>query len=55
MAHLGSRRRRALAVPVGLALTASLGFLPAVAASAAPLDAAAAAGGRRTARSCRTS
>ncbi|MGG8406776.1 S8 family serine peptidase [Streptomyces sp. 12297] len=38
MAHLGSRRRRALAVPVGLALTASLGFLPAVTASAAPLD-----------------
>ncbi|MGW7110819.1 S8 family serine peptidase [Streptomyces xanthophaeus] len=41
MAHLGSRsfsgRRRALSVPVGLALTASLAFLPAVAASAAPL------------------
>ncbi|MFE2325880.1 S8 family serine peptidase [Streptomyces sp. NPDC059385] len=37
MAHLGSGRRRALAVPVGLALTASLAFLPTVAASAAPL------------------
>ncbi|MEV8536753.1 S8 family serine peptidase [Streptomyces sp. NPDC051211] len=36
MAHLGSGRRRALAVPVGLALTASLAFLPAVTASAAP-------------------
>ncbi|MEU9013494.1 S8 family serine peptidase [Streptomyces sp. NPDC048479] len=36
MAHLGSRRRRALALPAGLALTASLGFLPAGAASAAP-------------------
>lgn len=48
MAHLGTgHRRRALAVPVGLALTASLAFLPAVTASAAPLgntaDAAAAA------------
>ncbi|MFD4144048.1 MULTISPECIES: S8 family serine peptidase [unclassified Streptomyces] len=38
MAHLGSRRRRALALPAGLALTASLGFLPAGAASAAPTD-----------------
>lgn len=37
MAHLGSGRRRALAAPVGLALTASLAFLPAAAASAAPL------------------
>ncbi|OKK19006.1 peptidase S8 [Streptomyces sp. CB00455] len=37
MAHLGSGRRRAYAVPVGLALTASLAFLPSVAASAAPL------------------
>ncbi|MFD9410397.1 S8 family serine peptidase [Streptomyces sp. NPDC059989] len=37
MAHLGSGRRRALAVPVGLVLTASLAFLPSVAASAAPL------------------
>ncbi|MEW1634784.1 S8 family serine peptidase [Streptomyces sp. NPDC093801] len=37
MAHLGSGRRRALAVPVGLALTASLAFLPSVSASAAPL------------------
>ncbi|MCH0562592.1 MULTISPECIES: S8 family serine peptidase [unclassified Streptomyces] len=35
MAHLPSRRRLALAVPVVLALTASLGFLPG-AASAAP-------------------
>ncbi|MFE4954383.1 S8 family serine peptidase [Streptomyces sp. NPDC056653] len=38
MAHLGSRRTRALALPVGLALTASLGFLPTSAASAAPSD-----------------
>lgn len=38
MAHLGSRRRRALALPAGLALTASLGFLPAGAATAAPVD-----------------
>ncbi|MFJ2825277.1 S8 family serine peptidase [Streptomyces toxytricini] len=36
MAHLGSGRRR-LAVPVGLALTASLAFLPSAVASAAPL------------------
>ncbi|TXS51126.1 S8 family peptidase [Streptomyces sp. t39] len=35
MAHLGSRRRRALALPAGLALTASLGFLPTGTASAA--------------------
>jgi subtilisin family serine protease len=35
MAHLRSRRRLALAVPVVLSLTASLGFLP-VAAQAAP-------------------
>ncbi|MFJ3906702.1 S8 family peptidase [Streptomyces sp. NPDC090025] len=35
MAHLGSRRGRVLALPVGLALTASLGFLPSGAASAA--------------------
>ncbi|MFH8370711.1 S8 family peptidase [Streptomyces sp. NPDC018031] len=43
MAHLRSTRRRAaLAVPVGLALTASLGFLP-HGASAAPQDAPAAA------------
>ncbi|MFD5589226.1 MULTISPECIES: S8 family serine peptidase [unclassified Streptomyces] len=35
MAHLRSRRRLALAVPVVMSLTASLGFLPAV-ASAAP-------------------
>ncbi|MFI2373012.1 S8 family peptidase [Streptomyces sp. NPDC018833] len=38
MAHLGSRRRRALALPVGLALTASLGFLPTGTASAAITD-----------------
>ncbi|MFI9582913.1 S8 family peptidase [Streptomyces sp. NPDC052236] len=38
MAHLGSRRRRALALPAGLALTASLGFLPAGAASATPAE-----------------
>ncbi|WP_406418217.1 S8 family serine peptidase [Streptomyces sp. NBC_00873] len=38
MAHLGSRRTRALTLPVGLALTASLGFLPMSAASAAPSD-----------------
>ncbi|MEU9182401.1 S8 family serine peptidase [Streptomyces sp. NPDC048550] len=40
MAQLGSRspkRHGRLAVPVGLALTASLAFLPSVAASAAPL------------------
>lgn len=37
MAHLRSRRRLALAVPVVLSLTASLGFLPG-AASAAPLS-----------------
>lgn len=52
MAHLGSGRRRALAVPVGLALTASLAFLPSVAASAAPLgntaDAAAASNAEYT-------
>ncbi|MFI9148816.1 S8 family peptidase [Streptomyces sp. NPDC053367] len=36
MAHLPSRRRLALAVPVVLSLTASLGFVPAV-ASAAPV------------------
>ncbi|MEU2715820.1 S8 family serine peptidase [Streptomyces sp. NPDC007205] len=41
MAHLRSRRRLALAVPVVLSLTASLGFLPA-AASAAPVAAPAA-------------
>ncbi|MGQ5637064.1 MULTISPECIES: S8 family peptidase [unclassified Streptomyces] len=40
MAHLRSRRRLALAVPVVLSLTASLGFLPA-AASAAPATAGA--------------
>ena len=39
MAHLRSRRRLALAVPVVLSLTASLGFLPG-AASAAPLTTA---------------
>ena len=41
MAHLRSRRRLALAVPVVLSLTASLGFLPGV-ASAAPATAPAA-------------
>ncbi|MFI2199203.1 S8 family peptidase [Streptomyces sp. NPDC020192] len=41
MVHLRSRRRLALAVPVVLSLTASLGFLPA-AASAAPATAPAA-------------
>ncbi|MFE9766230.1 S8 family serine peptidase [Streptomyces sp. NPDC005808] len=41
MAHLRSRRRLALAVPVVLSLTASLGFLPG-AASATPLTATAA-------------
>ncbi|MFE3707246.1 peptidase S8, partial [Streptomyces scopuliridis] len=35
MAHLGSRRRRALALPAGLALTVSLGFLPTGTATAA--------------------
>nr|WSZ95351.1 S8 family serine peptidase [Streptomyces sp. NBC_00857] len=44
MAHLGSRRRRVLALPVGLALTASLGLLPAATtASAAPAVSAPAA------------
>ncbi|MGW2559585.1 S8 family peptidase [Streptomyces sp. NPDC001514] len=38
MAHLRSRRTRAIALPAGLALTASLGFLPSGAASAASLD-----------------
>ncbi|MFJ6753151.1 MULTISPECIES: S8 family peptidase [unclassified Streptomyces] len=42
MAHPRSRRMRALAVPLGLALTASLGFLP-NAATAASQDAAPAA------------
>ncbi|MFI1159862.1 S8 family serine peptidase [Streptomyces sioyaensis] len=42
MAHPRSRRMRALAVPLGLALTASLGFLPA-AATAASTDTAPAA------------
>ncbi|AZS71135.1 peptidase S8 [Streptomyces lydicus] len=42
MAHPRSRRMRALAVPLGLALTASLGFLP-HAATAAPQDSAPAA------------
>ncbi|MFI5758430.1 S8 family peptidase [Streptomyces sp. NPDC051569] len=36
MAPLGSRRQRALALPAGLALIASLGFLPSGTASAAP-------------------
>ncbi|MFJ6630565.1 S8 family peptidase [Streptomyces sp. NPDC091376] len=38
MAHLRSRRTRAIALPAGLALTASLGFLPTGAATAAPAD-----------------
>ncbi|MEU3182614.1 S8 family serine peptidase [Streptomyces sp. NPDC006923] len=38
MAQLRSRRRRALALPVGLALTASLGFLPAGTATAVQAD-----------------
>ncbi|WP_159766585.1 S8 family serine peptidase [Streptomyces sp. HM190] len=42
MAHLRSSRRLALAVPVALSLTASLGFLPGV-ASAAPVAAPATA------------
>ncbi|WP_329617065.1 S8 family serine peptidase [Streptomyces brevispora] len=37
MAHLGSRRTRAMALPVGLALTVSLGFLPTGAATASPV------------------
>ncbi|MEU3209030.1 S8 family serine peptidase, partial [Streptomyces cyaneofuscatus] len=43
MAHLASRRTRALALPVGLALVASLGFLPAASATAAPTGAPATA------------
>jgi subtilisin family serine protease len=43
MAHLGTRRSRALALPVGLALTASLGLLPMTSATAAPAEDAAAA------------
>ncbi|MFF9690938.1 S8 family serine peptidase [Streptomyces sp. NPDC014623] len=38
MAHLASRRTRVLTLPVGLALTASLGFLPTGTASAAPAE-----------------
>ncbi|WP_405815415.1 S8 family serine peptidase [Streptomyces sp. NBC_01390] len=41
MAHLRSRRRLALAVPVVLSLTASLGFLPVAASAAEPAAAAA--------------
>ncbi|MCI3243822.1 MULTISPECIES: S8 family peptidase [Streptomyces] len=41
MAHLRSRRRLALAVPVVLSLTASLGFLPAAAQAAPRAEAAA--------------
>ncbi|MFC9672509.1 S8 family serine peptidase [Streptomyces sp. NPDC056949] len=48
MAHLRSRRRPALTLPLGLALTASLGFLPG-AASAAPADSPAATAGSATA------
>lgn len=43
MAHLASRRIRVLTLPVGLALTASLGFLPTGTAAAAPADEPAAA------------
>ncbi|MFB8028812.1 S8 family serine peptidase [Streptomyces sp. NPDC056465] len=43
MAHLASRRNRVLTLPVGLALTASLGFLPTGTAAAAPADQAVAA------------
>lgn len=43
MAHLASRRTRVLTLPVGLALTASLGFLPTGTAAAAPADEPAAA------------
>ncbi|WP_225836450.1 S8 family serine peptidase [Streptomyces sp. NK08204] len=45
MAHLRSRRRLALAVPVVLSLTASLGFLPSQIAAAAPVAPAATADG----------
>ncbi|MFF5896702.1 S8 family serine peptidase [Streptomyces argenteolus] len=38
MAHLASRRTRVLTLPVGLALTASLGFLPTGTAAAAPAE-----------------
>ncbi|MFE4669151.1 S8 family serine peptidase [Streptomyces sp. NPDC056716] len=38
MAHLPSRRRLVLAVPVVLSLTASLGFLPATATAASPAE-----------------
>ncbi|KOV67404.1 peptidase S8 [Streptomyces sp. NRRL WC-3618] len=41
MAHLRSRRRLALAVPVVLSLTASLGFLPVAASAAEPTVSAA--------------
>ncbi|MFD3512421.1 S8 family serine peptidase [Streptomyces sp. NPDC058657] len=47
MAHLGTRRSRALALPVGLALTASLGFLPMTSATAAPAEDTAAAAAPR--------
>src|SRR5919197_4713829 len=43
MAHPRSRRMRALAVPLGLALTASLGFLPNAASAAPQVSAPAAA------------
>ncbi|MFE5242301.1 MULTISPECIES: S8 family peptidase [unclassified Streptomyces] len=38
MAHLATRRTRVLTLPVGLALTASLGFLPTGTAAAAPAE-----------------
>jgi subtilisin family serine protease len=43
MAHLRPGRRRLLALPAGLALSVSLGFLPLTTASAAPADDVAAA------------
>ncbi|MFI6643498.1 S8 family peptidase [Streptomyces sp. NPDC050504] len=44
MAQLGSRRSRTLALPVGLALTASLGLVPMATAAAAPTKAVASEG-----------
>ncbi|MFI6871817.1 S8 family serine peptidase [Streptomyces sp. NPDC050400] len=44
MAHLPARRRMALALPIGIALTASFGFLPS-ASAAAPADSPAATAG----------
>ncbi|MFJ6743398.1 S8 family peptidase [Streptomyces sp. NPDC091279] len=50
MAHLPSRRRLALAVPVALSLTASLGFLPTAAQAAPGAGAGASAVSTSTAR-----